>query len=80
MTSVEDILAAIRKRGEVRCPHCRHEFNMSEGELYIGRTSYHGEEEPVPTDCPKCEAEVYFKEHVTRTWTVGRTPTEAEEL
>lgn len=79
MTTIEDLLAAMRARDAVHCPHCKGEIDMTDGERLQGHVSYWGEEEPTALNCPKCEVEIYLQEHVKRTWTAGRTPQEASD-
>ena len=63
-------------RDTVKCPHCGHDVDMTDSDRYPRHVSYWGEREPVSEDCPKCEREFYLHEHVTRTWSPGKTPDE----
>lgn len=80
MTWIDDFLAEARERDAVRCPHCASTIDMNDGERLQGHVSYWGEESPVALDCPSCGVEIYLKEHVTRSWTPGRTPEEADQI
>lgn len=80
MISVEAMLEAMRKRDAVHCPHCSVEADMTDCERIQGHVSYWGEDEPQPITCHGCGADFFLKEHVTRWWTVGRSPSEADEL
>lgn len=80
MRTVEQMLEAIRQRDAVHCPRCSAEIDMTDGERIQGHVSYWGEEDPAPISCPKCDADFFLKEHVTRWWTAGRSPSEADEL
>lgn len=80
MNSLEAMLDVIRKRDLVHCPHCSAEIDMTVGERLQGHVSYYGDEEPSPIACPSCDGDFYLKEHVSRWWTAGRTPEEADEL
>ncbi len=80
MTTIEDLIATMRARDAVHCPHCRHEIDMTDGERIQGHVTYWGEDEAAALSCPHCEVTIYLQEHVTRTWTAGRTPEEASAL
>ena len=64
---------------EPKCPHCRAEFDVAGTELYLGHTTYWGDEEPAEIDCPHCEKPLFLKEHVIRFWTAGATPEAAAD-
>lgn len=62
----------------IPCPHCRHPLDMTDSEVYPNHVTYWGEDEPVERECHGCGARFYLKERVTRLWSVGRTPDEAD--
>ncbi len=80
MRTVEYLMEALRKRDTVHCPHCSAEVDMTDGERVMGHVSYWGEDEPAGITCPSCEVDFYLKEHVSRWWTAGRSPEEADKL
>lgn len=80
MLNVDEYLARIKERDRVACPHCGSEVDMTDGERLQGHVTYWGDDAPAAISCDNCDAEFYLKEHVTRYWTVGRTPDEADEL
>jgi transposase-like protein len=80
MSALDNVLAAIRARDTVACPHCRHEADMTDCEAIQGHVTYWGEDGPKPFECHSCGTTFYLKENITRSWTAGRTPDEADEL
>lgn len=64
----------------IPCPHCRKGILMVQCEDYSGHVTYWGEEAPAETECRHCRVTIYLKEHVARTWSVGRTPDEADDV
>jgi len=78
---VEEIIRRQREAREarkIRCPHCGHEFDFTD-ENY-GVVTYWGEEPPVELECDGCESTFFAREHVERTFTVGKTADEAERV
>jgi hypothetical protein len=61
------------------CPHCDHEIDMGDSDIYPRHTTYWGEGGPTADECPKCERPFYIREHVVRTWHVGVTCDAAED-
>lgn len=76
----DKIVAKMHRDSHPKCPHCGAEIDMTDTERTMSHVTYWGEDEAVGEDCPKCNVTVYLKEHVSRHWTIGRTPAEAEEL
>jgi len=64
----------------IPCPYCRKGFAMIDGERLQGHVSYWGEDGPTETNCPSCNVPIFLQEHVTRTWSIGRTPDEASDF
>lgn len=64
----------------IPCPHCRHPLDMTDSEIYPDHVTYWAEDAPVERECHGCATRFYVKEHVRRTWSVGRTPAEASDL
>lgn len=62
-----------------KCPHCNHEIDMSDCDIYQYHTTYHGDPEPQEHQCERCDSTIYLDERVSRTWAVGRTPQEAND-
>lgn len=77
MTTIEKMLAAIKAREIVACPHCGRTVDMTDCDRVQGYVTYWGEDEPRAISCYGCDADFYIKERVTRHWTVGRTADEA---
>lgn len=78
-----DLLEQIQRRMHLEdhppCPHCGHELDMTDSDRVVSHVTYWGEDEPVAADCPGCNVVIYVQEHVSRSWTIGRTPDEAAD-
>lgn len=77
---LRQIQAQLHRERHPICPHCKGEIDMTDSERVSGHVSYWGEDDPVEENCPNCNVTIYLAEHVTRRWTVGRTPEEAADL
>lgn len=80
MKTIDEMFAAIMERDSVMCPHCTAPIDMTDCDRLQGHVTYWGEDEAQPITCYACDADFYLKERVTRHWSVGRTPEEAEEI
>lgn len=80
MKTLDEMLATIKARDVVACPHCGAEVDMTDCERAHGHITYWGEDGAQAITCYGCNADFYLKEYVTRHWVAGRTPAEAEEI
>lgn len=78
--TLEMIQAHLHRESHPICPHCNGEIDMTDSERLRGHVSYWGENEAVAETCPNCNVTIYLQEHVSRSWTAGRTPSEAADL
>lgn len=76
---VNQVLQRIRDRDRIACPHCGQVIDMTDPERVLGLVTYYRDDEPVAERCQHCDDIIYIKEHVSRWWTVGRTPEEASD-
>jgi redox-regulated HSP33 family molecular chaperone len=76
---VEAWLERRREAQKVRCPHCGEEYDFTSEDVGLV-TYWGGEDGPVELDCESCDRTFFAREHVERTFTVGKTMEEANEL
>ena len=63
-------MTALPRDGD--CPHCGHPFDVYSRERY-DLITYWGEDGPKKFECAECAQDFYVNEHVSRSWTSGKT-------
>lgn len=67
-----------RENQKIRCPYCNAEYNFTEEDFGMV-TYWGGEDGPKELDCTACDRAFFAREHVERTFTVGKTFKEADD-
>jgi DNA-directed RNA polymerase subunit RPC12/RpoP len=70
-------LERIREARKIRCPYCKQEIDYTSED--VGLVTYWGEDGPVEISCEHCDEDFFVREHVERTFTVGKSREEANE-
>lgn len=74
--NLDEMLERYRKQRLIICPRCDFEHEISDLEDNAP-VSYWGEAETKEIDCYNCGQHFWVKEHVSRTFTTGKTEEEA---
>jgi DNA-directed RNA polymerase subunit RPC12/RpoP len=66
-----------REARKIRCPYCKQEIDYTSEDIGLV-TYWGGEDGPVEIWCEHCDRDFFVREHVERTFTVGRSREEAD--